>query len=83
MAICKHCGQEMGAVQTVSCTENMGVLYPDGVFLSTIPHYSPDGSRCPNCGVASGGYHHVGCDKEKCPRCHAKILSCGCLNEPT
>ena len=81
MAICKACNQDMSAEQTVTCTENIGVLYPDGTFLSTIPHYSPDGSRCPDCGVASGGYHHPGCALEICGQCGDKIISCGCLDK--
>lgn len=35
-------------------------------------------ARCGDCGVALGGFHHLGCDLEHCPSCRRHLLSCGC-----
>lgn len=43
--------------------------------------FGPEPERCPDCNVASGGYHHPGCDNEECPNCHLQLLSCSCLVE--
>jgi len=37
------------------------------------------GTRCPDCGVSIGGFHHPGCGHEKCPRCGERLSLCGCL----
>lgn len=37
--------------------------------------------RCGDCGVGSGGYHHLGCDLMRCPRCGRQLISCGCWND--
>lgn len=34
--------------------------------------------RCGDCNVARGGYHHLGCDMQRCPVCRGQLLSCGC-----
>lgn len=39
------------------------------------------GTRCHDCGADEGGYHHPGCDMEKCPRCGGQLTGCGCLDE--
>lgn len=37
----------------------------------------PDG-RCIGCGIKHGGFHHYGCQVEKCPHCGERILYCRC-----
>jgi hypothetical protein len=37
--------------------------------------------RCRDCNVAPGGFHHPGCDVERCPKCGGQLISCGCLDE--
>lgn len=36
----------------------------------------PPRSRCHDCNVQVGGYHHYECDVEECPVCHRQALSC-------
>ncbi len=44
--------------------------------------YSPSSSnRCHDCNTYIGGFHHPGCDNERCPKCHGQLISCGCLEE--
>ena len=77
--ICKCCDREMSDPETVSCSGNTHIEYPDGEKIQPIPHSGE--KRCGECGVAPGGMHHPGCDLEKCPRCEGQIISCGCLDD--
>lgn len=75
MAVCPDCEQEM--LQADSCTVDALIL--DGHRYSRYrARRSTVGRRCPDCGIAAGGYHHLGCDIETCPRCRGQQISCGC-----
>lgn len=87
MAVCKHCDQErheapgciLEMVMTADCPLEP-VKY--GFELDTgFASPSADGRRCGDCAALPGNYHHVGCDWEKCPRCHGQLLSCDCIEE--
>jgi hypothetical protein len=78
MAICTDCGQEMK--NHVSCTK-MPISFPDGTLMDQIKYYDHDEADCHDCGCPPGGYHHPGCDWERCPKCKGQLIGCGCLDE--
>lgn len=80
MAVCNCCNQDMS--HSDSCTSNLYEI--DGKSYTPIKYGDegngwPDQERCNDCNVIKGGYHHPGCDTEKCAKCSGRILSCGCL----
>ena len=76
-AVCDWCFQEM-SVDT--CTGNTEVEFPDGLILPTsTEHFDEPTGRCYDCNIKHGGFHHPGCDIERCPKCGGQIISCGCL----
>lgn len=56
----------------------------DGRIYERIPMAAPaDGAPgregpCTDCAVVPGQYHVFDCDMERCPRCGAQLLGCGC-----
>ena len=78
MATCDYCHGEMLKVDT--CAGNHTIDFNDGTSLPAIPWDGGlDGNtRCHDCNVAPGGYHHPGCDMERCPRCGGQLISCDC-----
>jgi hypothetical protein len=34
--------------------------------------------KCPECFAGKGESHLAGCKREKCPKCHKQLRSCGC-----
>jgi hypothetical protein len=81
MAKCDWCHKEMTSEKIKSCSENMTVTFPSGEVLAAIPYNRDSGGRCHDCNVAPGGYHHPGCDMERCPKCNRQLISCGCLDD--
>jgi len=82
MAVCDYCGQEMTDPTTKSCRSD-SIIFPDGECLRPIPYapeYGGPDRRCHDCNVTRGGFHHAGCDMERCPRCGGQLISCGCLS---
>ena len=80
MAICVRCKKEMLDSSIKTCTANKVVEFPDGTKMSPVP-YTPDYPelRCHDCNVASGGFHHLNCDMEICPRCGGQFFGCSCF----
>lgn len=77
MAICKICEREM--LDTLSCNKEPVTI--DGVDYAQVPYHADSGRPCHDCGTPSGGFHHPGCDAERCPKCGGQLISCGCLDD--
>jgi hypothetical protein len=83
MTICDDCHREM--TLAASCTARAVDLA--GQRYLRIPYRTPRGGaldatmRCHDCGVRPGGYHHFGCDMERCPRCRGQLFCCDCWDD--
>jgi len=81
MAICNFCGKEM--IGASSCIESYIVI--DGKKYHPIRYqerkdivFGEREAGCPGCNVRDGGFHHVGCEFEICPKCHNHWIYCRC-----
>ncbi len=63
-----------------TCKTSKTVAFPDGKILEAIPYNIQSEHRCHDCNIMPGGFHHPGCDMERCPRCDEQLISCGCLS---
>ena len=93
MSICICCEQEMKTADSCTGNHfkirdippvDYSLSDDDGSYkygweeYSSIKFYSDYSDRCPDCGVTTGGFHHPGCDMEKCPVCNGQLLMCNC-----
>jgi hypothetical protein len=74
MAICVDCEREM--TTAASCT--VTTLHIGELPFPLARHRRSGDGRCGYCGVEPGGYHHLGCDLARCPRCARQLITCGC-----
>lgn len=80
MAVCSWCDGEMETA--ISCT--VTAFHRDGRNFHMVPFGDDfarrtNNDRCGDCGVTRGGWHHPGCDLQRCPACGGQLISCGCL----
>ena len=78
MAKCDWCKKEMTDAAVTSCTSNTDIYFPDGTVLPSVKRDEP--GLCHDCNVGRG-FHHPGCDMERCPKCGGQLISCDCLDE--
>ena len=79
MAVCSWCNGEM--TTAISCV--VSAFHKKGHHFDMIPFGAEpgrraSGDRCGDCGVLRGGWHHPGCDIQRCPACRRQLMSCGC-----
>jgi hypothetical protein len=79
MSVCSLCNLEMR--EKVSCVStsvltNSGVCVP--IRYGEERRFPMKSANCGDCGAPRGGFHHRGCDLERCPRCSGQLISCGC-----
>ena len=81
MAVCDYCEKDMLLVD--SCIEVE--IKSKGKVHKPIPYGKEEAEwkseRCHDCNAKRGGFHHPGCDVERCPICGGQLISCGCLEE--
>jgi hypothetical protein len=84
MAVCSACQQEMTAADAcIRSWENLGGQAYDRIRYGDEKRprsWGPPPARCGDCNVSLGGFHHPGCDLERCPRCANQLLMCGCTD---
>lgn len=75
MVACRDCEQEMTTAEgcTADAVRLRGEIFPRSRYT-----YARPGRRCGDCGARRGRFHHLGCDVERCPKCHQQLIGCGC-----
>jgi hypothetical protein len=48
----------------------------DGKEYEPVPNTD---EKCGDCGTPPNGFHHPGCDQERCPKCGSQLIACGCI----
>lgn len=81
MAVCTYCSQEMvgGSSCSVEVLHRDGAAFPvQKVSQRDGPRTGDKAGRCGDCGAPAGGFHHLGCDMQRCPCCRGQLMCCGC-----
>lgn len=83
MAVCEVCNREM--LEAAGCV-GLPIELADGTKLPPIPFGATEGDgiagdTCGDCGAHWGGFHHPGCDLERCPKCGGQLISCPCQGD--
>jgi len=77
MVNCKVCNREMTDPFTITC-KRKHVMIGGVAWPKNTSHFDELSGRCHDCGIEHGGYHHTGCDVERCPKCNGQLITCGC-----
>ena len=80
MAVCNWCEGEMATADSCS----VDAFHRNGRRFHMVPFGDETGwrttsDRCGDCGVTRGGWHHPGCDLQRCPACGRQLMTCGCM----
>lgn len=78
MTKCDDCNLEMNEAD--SCTLTHMTMNIDNKKYER-EQYDADydePNRCHDCNVKPGGFHHLGCDVERCARCNGQLITCEC-----
>ena len=67
-AICRFCNKDMEVATSCVKVPIKG--------LDPLPWQGLE--PCPDCNTKQGGYHHPGCDTERCPGCGGQAIGCIC-----
>ena len=79
MAVCSWCHGEMtSAISCIVDAFHRNGRRFDMISFGDEPSRRTGGDRCGDCGVVRGGWHHPGCDLQRCPACGHQLMSCGC-----
>jgi len=55
--------------------------YIEHILQALTDHFDEGNGRCHDCNIKHGGFHHLNCDVERCPKCGGQLISCGCFDE--
>jgi hypothetical protein len=79
---CGICGNKME--EGTSCIESQKILFSDGKEMTPVKvGHGKDWTEltCNDCNAPEDGYHHPGCDMERCPRCRGQLITCDCTEK--
>lgn len=74
LPICEFCSRPFAGSSCLPTAVVEGVEY----HRIADPNYGGENTACHDCATPRGGFHHAGCDMERCPRCLAQAIVCGC-----
>ena len=77
-AVCDICKKEM-TPNNSGCWSTL--VDKDGKKYKRVKYGDEGGDTstpCPDCNTKAFGYHHFGCDNERCPVCGGQMIGCDC-----